>query len=58
MNQTELNVALSGFQRFQLVKLWHKRGSEGSKEDFIKRVCDQKGILYTPPVKVERKLAV
>lgn len=54
--QTELDVKLSGFQRFQLVKIWHKRGREGDKEEFLKKVCAQKGLIYVPPIKVGRKV--
>lgn len=56
MEQKELAIKLSGFQRFQLVKLWHKRGREGDKEEFVKKVCVQKGLIYVPPIKVERKV--
>lgn len=45
---------LTGHQRFQLVHQWIKRGKEGDKEDFIKKVCEAKGIEYTAPVKVQR----
>lgn len=58
MEQTQMNIVLTGFQRFQLVKLWRKRGAEGDKEDFIKKICSAKGILYVPPIKVERKMDV
>jgi hypothetical protein len=56
MAQQELEVKLTGFQRFQLIKLWHKKGRSGDKEEFVKAVCKQKGILYTPPVEVRREV--
>lgn len=47
---------LTGLQRLQLTMLWIKRGREGYKEDFIKKVCKAKNIEYTPPpLKMERK---
>lgn len=49
-----LNRALTGYQRFQLSKLWLKRGKEGSKETFIKAVCEQKGLRYVPPIEIKR----
>lgn len=51
-----LGLTLTGFMRFQIIKEWHKRGSEGNKEDFVKKVCDVKGIVYTPPIKVTREI--
>jgi len=56
MTQQQLNVELTGFQRFILTNLWHKRGREGDKEEFIKQVCIQKGLIYTPPKRVDRPL--
>lgn len=40
---------LSGFQRFQLAKLWLKRGREGLLEDFILAVCKAKDMEYVAP---------
>lgn len=54
MQTQELGITLTGFQRFQLTKLWHKRGREGNREEFIKKVCEQKNILYSPPIRVTR----
>lgn len=45
---------LTGLQRFTLTALWIKKGKEEPKETFIKKVCDVKGIEYTPPTKVSR----
>jgi hypothetical protein len=53
-NQSNLRLHLTGYQRFVLVKLWHKRGREGLREDFVKKVCEQKGIIYTPPIEIKR----
>lgn len=47
-------MKLTGFQRFVLVKEWHRRGREGDKEDFVKAVCKAKGIEYTPPIEIKR----
>lgn len=47
-------MKLTGKQRFQLVMLWIKRGREGDKEEFIKKVCKAKGLEYIPPIKIER----
>lgn len=47
-------VKLTGKQRFQLVMMWIKRGREGDKEKFIKKICEAKGIEYAPPPKIER----
>lgn len=46
---------LTGKQRMQLTVLWIKRGKDGSKEDFIKRVCKAKNITYVEPPKLQRK---
>lgn len=54
--QQKLNIVLTGFQRFQLVKLWHKQGKVGDKEEFIKGVCKAKKLIYTPPIKVTRSI--
>lgn len=45
---------LNGLYRFQIVRLWIKRGRQGDKEDFIKKVCEAKGLEYVPPSKVVR----
>lgn len=45
---------LTGLQRAQLTALWIKRGHEGDKEQFIKKVCQAKQLQYTPPRKVTR----
>jgi hypothetical protein len=46
---------LTGLQRAILTKLWIQRGKEGDKEVFIKRVCEAKGITYTPPISINRR---
>ena len=47
---------LTGKQRLQLVMLWIKKGREGDREQFIKKVCEAKGLIYTPPpLKTERR---
>lgn len=48
-------MQLTGFQRFQLTRIWHssKRDVFPDKELFIKNVCKQKGIEYTEPVDLE-----
>lgn len=49
-------MKLTGIQRFQLTLVWLKKGREGDKEEFIKKVCEAKGIEYTPPpLKMERR---
>ena len=48
-----MNV-LTGSQRLQLTKEWIKRGKQGDREKWIKRVCEIKGIVYVPPPKLER----
>jgi len=45
---------LSGFNRFIIVKHWNKIGKPGDKEEFIRKVCDQKGWQYTPAIKIVR----
>ena len=47
---------LTGYQRFQLTLVWLKRKDmEETFEDFVKKVCDAKGIEYGPPKPHERK---
>lgn len=45
---------ISGQQRLQLTIEWIKRGKQGDRENFIKRVCEIKQITYIPPPKLER----
>lgn len=47
-------TSLTGPQRLQLTIEWIKRGKQGDREKFIKRVCEIKGIVYVPPPKLER----
>lgn len=48
-------MKLTGFQRFQLTRLWFdtKRDEFPDKEDFISTVCKKKGIEYEPPIDLE-----
>ncbi|NCU39126.1 hypothetical protein EOL96_08945 [Candidatus Saccharibacteria bacterium] len=46
---------LSGLQRLQLRLAWIKRGRDIEFEEFVKRVCSAKGIIYTVPVKIQRE---
>jgi hypothetical protein len=48
-------MKLTGFQRFQLTRIWFdtKREEFPNKEDFISTVCKRKGIEYVPPVDLE-----
>jgi len=48
-------MKLTGFQRFQLTRIWHssKRDEYPDKESFIKNVCKQKGIEYAEPGDLE-----
>lgn len=48
-------MKLTGLQRFQLTLLWMKRGREGDKEQFIKKVCEAKLITYVPPPVIRRR---
>lgn len=50
---------LSGFQRFQLTKLWRKTAMEEypDKEQYIQAICEAKGLVYTPPIKVTRDIS-
>lgn len=45
---------LTGEQRVQIVVAWIKRGRTMPKEEFVKKVCELKGIEYAAPVKVKR----
>lgn len=41
---------LTGHQRFQLTIVWLKRKDMNETfEDFVKKVCEAKGIEYVPP---------
>lgn len=46
-------MKLTSFQRFQLTKLWLKRGRQEDLETFIKQVCTAKEIEYVPPRKTK-----
>lgn len=54
-----MSEQLSGFQRFLLVKQWRKYHMEEypDKEDFIRKICQQKGLSYTPPIEVTRGIS-
>jgi hypothetical protein len=39
-------MKLTGFLRFQITKEWLKRGRPGLLNDFVKKVCEAKGIVY------------
>ena len=54
--QASLNVVLTGYRRWQLVRIWRRLGKPGNKEEWIKQVCKQKGVVYTPPIPVERSV--
>lgn len=45
---------LTGLQRCQLTLIWIKRGREGDKENFIKKVCKAKNIEYVAPERIKR----
>lgn len=45
---------LTGEQRLQIVIAWIKRGRDIPKEQYIKKVCELKGIEYVAPKKVNR----
>lgn len=47
---------ITGFERMVFTKEWIKRGKPPTREEFIKKVCEVKGITYTPlpDVKAER----
>lgn len=49
-------MSLTGYQRLQIVLQWIKRGGKNymDKEQFVKKVCETKGIRYTNPPKIER----
>lgn len=51
-----MKPALTGFQRFKLVRKWSADGKIGDKEDYIKKVCEAKGLTYVPPIKITRSL--
>lgn len=46
---------LTGANRARLRIEWIKRGKEGDFEEFVKKVCDAKGIKYKPPKKYVRE---
>ena len=47
---------LTGYQRFVIVQHWLKSDRELTKEQYIKKVCQLKGIEYTPATKRDRPL--
>lgn len=52
-----LPLILTGFKRWQLIRHWHKIGKPGGdKEDFVKKVCNQKGMVYMPPPEKARRM--
>lgn len=49
-------MKLTGKQRFQLMPIWFKQKDfQGNFEEYVKRVCKQKGIEYVPPKPNEDK---
>ena len=48
-------MTLTGFQRFQVAKAWLKRGHAGDLQEYIKKVCEAKGLEYTPPKPRDRR---
>ncbi len=51
---------ITGFERMVFTKEWIKRGKPPTREEFIKRVCEVKGIKYTPApyLKTSRKSSI
>lgn len=47
-------MKLTGYQRFILSRIWLKGDKELTKEEYIKRVCELKGLEYVEPIKVVR----
>lgn len=47
-------MTLTGIQRIQLTLAWIKRGKDMPREQYIKRVCEAKNIVYVKPLKVDR----
>lgn len=45
--------ALSGYQRAVLTALWIRQKPDMKLEDYIKKVCKQKKLLYKAPSKKE-----
>lgn len=45
---------LTGQQRFILARLWINSDKDYDLETYIKKVCQLKGIEYTPPVTIDR----
>lgn len=50
-----MNREITGFERMVFTKEWIKRGKPPTREAFIRKVCEVKGITYTPPPKYERR---
>lgn len=46
---------ITGFERMVFTKEWIKRGKPPTREAFIKRVCEVKGITYTSPPDVKKE---
>lgn len=40
---------ITGYERLEFTNEWIKRGRPKTQEEFIKKVCEVKGITYTPP---------
>jgi hypothetical protein len=47
-------MKLTGQQRLQITLVWIKQGKPMPLQDFIKKVCEAKGLEYTEPPKIER----
>lgn len=45
---------ITGYQRAVLTSLWIRQKPDMKLEEYIKKVCKQKGLGYKAPAKVER----